>query len=974
MGAQSADGQRTLPDTLVKAVPVDFRLLGDVEAWLGGQRLDIGHTRQRCVLVALLVDVNRPVPIEALIDRIWSDEPPHRARNALAGYLSRLRTLFAGATDVVIARRPGGYVLETNSSSIDFHCFRELVSRARATEDPLESAALFDRALDLWRGEPFATLDTPWVNEVRTSLEAERLSAILDRNDAGLRAGRHAELLGEIAATFQAHPLDERLAGQLVLAQYRSGRQADALDTYRQMRERLVEELGVDPGPSLREVHQRILDGEPIPELVRRPTNAPAPQPPVDTRPHAELPRRATSFIGREQEVQRATAALREGPLVTLTGVGGVGKTRLALEAATRDQERFDDGVWICELAPIDRGSAVTHTVAAALRLQQQQGLGIEDTVIDYLRTRNLLLIVDNCEHVLDAAAELLDQIARHCPRVSILATSREPLGVDGERILPVPPLTVEHAATLFADRARAARPDFDIDHEPVGAVAEICRRLDGLPLAIELAAARMRVMSSLDVARRLDRLRLLSGGTRGAHPRQQSLAATIDWSYELLAESEKSLFIRLSVFAGGFDLDAAHGVCADGAATEDDTLEILTGLVDKSMVTVRSGTGNSRYAVLETLRSYGRDRLREAGIDETYARRHAVYYTALAERCAAGMHTADERAWVEQLLPDYDNLRSAFERAMADDDIGLAIRLATSLVEPAHLRVGYEVSTWAERVIEIADPDDTLFPAAVGLAARGAWNRGDFDRARSLALRAKGRFPARGTGRVAYPADVLADLALYQGDPRAALEYYDDEVARARRDDDPVRLVWTLFYVAICHAVMRTPAVGLGAAEESVRVADETANPTARSMARYALGLVLKKSEPERALSLFDEAADLAASVQNFWWYGIAFMEATATRSVHGDLAAAARLFIDVLDHWDRVGDWSQQWLNLRYVTRFLVRVGADDDAVALHHALVSAGRPSPLKDDEYASPAGSLTGGATAGAQARSVLIRYC
>jgi hypothetical protein len=220
----------------------------------------------------------------------------------------------------------------------------------------------------------------------------------------------------------------------------------------------------------------------------------------------------------------------------------------------------------------------------------------------------------------------------------------------------------------------------------------------------------------------------------------------------------------------------------------------------------------------------------------------------------------------------------------------------------------------------------------------------------------------------------VLADLALYEGDPRAALAHYDAEVARARGDDDPIRLVWTLFYVAICHAVLRHPEAGLPAAEESIPVADATANPTAQSMARYALGLVLKKSEPDRALALFDEAADLAASVQNFWWHGIALMEAAATRAVHGDPATAARLFIDVLDHWDRVGDWSQQWLNLRYVTRFLVRVGADDDAVALHHALVSAGRPSPLSDDEFVSPGGSFIGGPAAIARARSTLARYC
>ena len=952
---------------------VEFRLLGDVEARSDGQRLDIGPTRQRCVLVALLVDVNRPVPADQLIDRVWADDLPHRARNALAGYLSRLRQVLSGDGDVEIAREPGGYVLKVDPASIDLHRFRQLTTAARATTEPVGADRLFREALGLWRGDPFASLDTPWLNDVRTALGAERLAVVLDHNDAGLRAGRHGELLPQIAVAAQEHPLDERLAGQLMLAQYRCGRQADALDTFRVMRERLVEELGADPGPALRHVHQQILDGDPgyTVAVVEPPVRAP-----VATRPHAGVPRRPTSFIGREDDVVRVGAALGEGPLVTLTGVGGVGKTRLALEAAGRVEERFGDGAWLCELAPLDEGSAVNHAVAAALRLQQQQGLDIDATVIEYLRTRELLLVVDNCEHVLDAAAKLIDQIVRHCPHVVVLATSREAIGVQGERILPVSPLAVEDATRLFADRARAGRPDFDLAHEPVGAVAEICRRLDGLPLAIELAAARMRVMSSLEVARRLDKLRLLSGGTRDAMPRQQSLAATIDWSYRLLTTSEQQLFMRLSVFAGGFDLEAAHGVCGADDDTDDDTLELLTGLLDKSMVTMRSGTGTSRYGVLEMLRAYGRDRLRENGIYDDCASRHARYYTELAQRAAAGMHSADERAWVERMLPDYDNLRVAFEHAMADSDVDTALALVTSLPEFVHLRIGYESSGWAERLVEVTEPDHTLYVAAVGFAARGAWNRGDFARAEALATLARGRFPGRGNGRVAYPGDVLADVALYKGDAAAALAHYDGEVARARRDDDPIRLVWTLFYVSICHAALRNPEDGMDAAEESLRVAEETANPTARSMARYALGLVLKKSEPDRALALFDEAAELAASVQNFWWHGIALMEGAATRAVHRDPASAARALIEVLDHWDRVGDWSQQWLNLRYVARFLVRVGAEEDAVALHYALVGAGRLSPLGPDQLAKLGDQRTealSAAEAVARARASLAGY-
>ena len=950
---------------------VEFRLLGDVEAHADGRRLDIGPARQRCVLVALLVDVNRLVPTDHLIDRVWSDELPHRARNSLAGYLSRLRQVIA-SPGVEIARQPGGYSLTADPSSIDLHCFRQLTSRARAATDPAEADALYERALAMWRGVPFASLDTPWMNDVRNVLEAERLAVALDRNDAGLSAGRHGELLPVLAAMASDHPLDERLAGQLMLAQFRCGRQADALETFRRMRERLVEELGTDPSPALRKVHQQILDGD-----SGHHAPSPARRTPVTRLPHAGMPRRVTSFVGREDDITSVSGALVDSPLVTLTGVGGVGKTRLALEVASRLDEQFDDGACFCELAPLDDGSAVNHVVAAALRLQQQQGLGIEATVIEFLRTRTLLLVVDNCEHVLPAAARLVDQVVRHCPNVVVLATSREALGVEGERILPVPPLPVEDATKLFAERAKAGRPDFDLDHEPVGAVAEICRRLDGLPLAIELAAARMRAMSSLDVARRLDTLRLLSGGARDALPRQQSLVATIDWSYRLLTEAEQALFMRLSVFAGGFDLEAAHGVCGASGDTEDDTLELLTGLLDKSMVKTRSGTDRSRYLVLETLRAYGRDRLRENVIGDACASRHAKYYTDLAECAAVGMLGADERAWVERMLPDYDNLRVAFEHSIAVRDADMALRLVTSLSELVHLRIGYESSGWAERVVGLAEPSHPLYAAAVGFAARGAWNKGEFERARSLASLADGSLPARGNGRVAYPGDVLADLALYEGDAAAALAHYDAEMARARGEGDPIRLVWTLFYVAICHAALRAPEDGVSAAEEAVEISDTTANPTARSMARYALGLVLKKTEPDRALALFDDAAELAASVQNFWWHGIASMEAAATRAVHGETALAAKALIDVLDHWDRVGDWSQQWLNLRYVTRFLVRLGADDDALALHQALLDAGKASPLTADQVAR-LGACRGGNLTGAEAvtlaRSTLLRHC
>jgi predicted ATPase/DNA-binding SARP family transcriptional activator len=942
---------------------VEFRVLGEVEVLVDGRAVDVGHARQRCVLVSLLVDVNRPVSTDQLIDRVWADEPPNKARNALAAYISRLRQLIAGNDGVRIGRGPGGYMLQAEAQTVDLYLFRDRISKARTAPSPADAADMFDAALQLWRGEPFATLDTPWANEVRDSLEAELLSAALDRNDAALDAGRYAELLNDLTATLQAHPLDERVAGQLMLAQYRCGRQAAALDTYRAMRERLVQELGVDPSPALQAVQQQILDGDPLRPAgraaaspVAEPAIAhPAETPAVITATDAAVPRRPTRLIGRHDDVLRVIAAFDDGPVVTLTGVGGVGKTRLAFETAAREQDNFVDGAWVCELAPLSDGSAIGRAVAAALRVQTGYGQDVDDAVVEHLRPLALLLVVDNCEHVLATAADLIGRITNECPAVRVLTTSREPLGVEGERIVPVHPLSEDRAAELFVDRARASRPDFDPDREPVGAVAEICRRLDGVPLAIELAAARMRAMSSLDVARRLDRLRLLSGGKRGAHPRQQSVTATIDWSYRLLSEAEQKLFARLSVFAGGFDLEAVHGVCADSGTTDDDTVDMLMGLVDKSMVVVRSGPGGTRYDVLETLRAYGRERLQANGLVDALASRHANYFVELVERASVGMRGPDEAAWVQRVLPragttfvapDFDNLRTAFEFAMASHDIDLALRLAASLQE-IHLRVGYDPMDWVERAVQAADRDHPLFPAAVGTVARGYQVLGEFAHARAIIALAEGREPGAGASYLTHPGDVLADVTMNDGDPLTATAYFEDLFSKAPDATDPLRRVLMAERISLGHQAMQTHEAALPAAQEAVRIADGTGNPTAQSLARCALGRALSISDPDEALKTINKARELATSVENSWLIAMAELESATIHAARGDRVAAARGFSVTLDMFVIAGPSTivpLQWDNLRRVTQFLFDVGAVPEAAALHRAVVASGRKSPL------------------------------
>lgn len=926
---------------------VEFRLLGEVEVHVDGVRLDIGHARQCCVLACLVVDVNRPVPVDVLIDRVWAHDPPHRARNAAAAYVSRLRQSLAPVTGVTISRGAVGYQLNADAESVDVHAFRALASRARAQPDPNAASETFDDALATFRGEPLNGLDTPWIAEVRAALETERLSVLLDRNDAALLAGRHTELVSELAAAAALHPLDERLAGQLMLAQARSGRQADALETFRRMRERLVDELGLDPGRDLQAVHREVLDGASGP--VPRPSRQLMPERPTG-RPRLAL-RRMTRFVGRDEELGRVADALEPGAALTLTGVGGVGKTRLAIEACDRMADEYADGVWSCELAPVGDGAAVSHAVAVALGLSLGQDGDPAAAIIAHLAGRRSMLVVDNCEHVLADAATLVDRITRECPEVTVLATSREPLGIEAERLLPVAPLSEVDATHLFAERARSVRPDFDLRHEPVGAVAEICRRLDGLPLAIELAAARLRMMSSLDVARRLDRLRLLSGGARGAHPRQQSVTATIDWSYRLLAEPEQALFARMSVFAGSFDVEAAHAVCAEPSHDEDDTLDLLTGLVDKSMVTVRAGASATRFALLETLRAYGRERLDEQGAGDVYADRHARYFTDLLERGAVAMHGPDEGLWITRMAPtagttftspDFDNVRAAFERAMSDDDVGLALRLVASLAELMHMRIGYTSMGWVERAVDAGDPDHPAFAGAVGVAARGAWVLGRFAHAEALAAKADGCTPTRGHSYLSYPGDITIDCAPLRGAPARAAAYYEAALGPARKDGYPSRLVWLLYNATVAYDVLGSPEAGLPLAEEAMAVAEPTANPSTRAMARCALGRALKLVDPRRALAVLDEALRLAEPVQNNWMTGIARMETLAVQAVDGDPATVAQGYLDVLQHWSQAGPGAgvQHWYSLRFIARFMHRLGATEEAEALAAAFAAAGR----------------------------------
>jgi len=668
---------------------VEFRLLGPLELVVDGDTRDLPTGAERALLQLLLLNAGRVVPATSIVDALWVEDLPANAANALQGRISRLRRALVAnglPAALVVTRRPG-YLLDVDADSVDAHRFARLVGEARRLADQgrvAEAARLYDEALGLWRGESsleFGQFD--WGRGEASRLSELRLAATEERIDLDLAAGRHADVVADLEALTARAPLRERLHGQLMLALYRSGRQADALAVYQRLRQTLGEELGLDPSTDLRVLEQSILRQE---SHLRAPERA--------ARPVAHnLPARLTSFVGRSRDLAEVHRLLAEHRLVTLTGPGGSGKTSLAVQASAAITDRYDDGVWLVRLAGVEQADRVPRAVADTLRIPDDAGTA-EEQLVRYLRDRQSLVVVDNCEHLVDACAGLAEYLLVSCPLLRLLATSREPLAVPGEVQLAVPPLPIPppeatsdelpayDAVQLFIERARGALPAFTLDETSAPHIAQVCRQLDGIPLAIELAAARTKTLPIGDIAARLDdRFRLLTTGPRTAEVRQQTLRATVDWSHQLLPERERVLFRRLSVFRGGWSLEAAEQICSAADIAPPEVLELLGNLVDRSLV-VADHRGGARFRMLETLRHYGRDRLAEAGEKDRMAGAHARYFVGVAEQGEPGLRGPDQGRWLRWLADERDNLRAALARCLGavDSDPDLGLRLIAAL------------------------------------------------------------------------------------------------------------------------------------------------------------------------------------------------------------------------------------------------------------------------------------------------------
>jgi predicted ATPase/DNA-binding SARP family transcriptional activator len=678
---------------------VNFQVLGPFEVVVDGERRSLASPGEKAVLALLLLACGRVVPRESLVDALWGEELPAHPANAVQGRISRLRRALEdiGVPGSVVAAQGPGYVAAVDADQVDAHRFSALVREARAEGNAKEAARLYAEALALWHGPALVDFATePWAAAEVTRLEELRLAAVEERIDLELDSGRHTDLVDELETLAAANPLRERLHGQLMLALYRSGRQADALAAYRRLQTTLDEQLGLDPSEELRDLEQAVLRQDarlraPARELPNTLTN---------------LPVRVTSFVGRESEREELAMLLAEHRLVTLTGPGGAGKTSLAVQVAVDNTARHPDGVWLVRLAGVERPEMVPEVVAESVGAQRPAGAVI-DSLVGYLRDRSALVVLDNCEHLVQACAELTDRLLTSGARLRLLVTSREPLRVPGEVQVPVSPLPVPPpdadparvldypAVRLFVDRATSVNPHLGVDTDAAGRhIGRICRQLDGLPLALELAAARAATLPLADLADRLeDRFRLLTGGARTAEARQKTLRAAVDWSHQLLTEPEKVLFRRLSVFRGGWTLEAAEAVATGEAGGSAGTggradlpaaevLDVLGALVDRSLVHVDTGESGGRFRMLETLRQYAEERADEAGESERLAADHAGYFTALAETGQRELRGPQQTRWLGILRAERRNVDAAVAwcQRHADLDPSLGLRLVAAM------------------------------------------------------------------------------------------------------------------------------------------------------------------------------------------------------------------------------------------------------------------------------------------------------
>ncbi|MFC3961067.1 BTAD domain-containing putative transcriptional regulator [Nocardia jiangsuensis] len=886
---------------------MEFEVLGALRVRHAGVAVVLGSRAQRVLLTVLLVHAGTVVSTDRLIQALWGEEPPPTALRTLHSHIARLRGALHADGIERLHTRPPGYLLD--AEALDAAEFARLLGAARDA-DPERARHLLDAALALWRGPAyaeFAELDA--VRPEADRLGALRVEAVEERFEAALAADRRDGLVAALQAHVAEFPVRERPVGQLARALYRDGRQAEALAVLRALRERLDAELGVEPSAPLRALEVAVLRHDP--QLV------------VVSVPVRGLPLPDTALIGREAELARVAAGLGEHRVLTLTGPGGVGKTTLALHAAHGSGMA---AVW-CEFAPLT-GDAVVQAVAGAVGARRQPGIGRTESLLTFLAERELLLVLDNCEHVLDDAARLVTEIVRSCPRVTVLATSRAALGVAGEWLHPIPPLGLPDspeddtapAVRLFAERARAVRPGLELDRTNLRHISEVCRRLDGLPLALELAAARVRVLNPADLAARLA-ARTDPLGAAGA----RSLRAVLDWSYALLGPAEQRLFARLSVFHGEFGADAAETVNGEPA------LDPLAALVDNSLVTVAESAGTTRFAMLETVREYGADLLRHRGEADAVLDLHAAWFTGLAERADAGLRGPGEAHWYAVVTADLDNLRAAHRHTVAAGDTDRALRLSAGLALAVLYRFPDEVVAWGETALTLPDaPAHPRYSAVCAAVGEALTFGGEHDRALIVAEAALAPLPPDVAARMPL-LKIRAAVALYQGELDECGAATTELLALAERFGNPWYRAEALLFAGLARTYAGAPAEGLALAERNLRAATDAGNPSLRAWALYNRAEALAVLDPEAALLGYSEVVALAATVYSVFAANAAQVGLAALHLRQERIPEALEAFGAAVRGWRAMQVWHHQRTTLRALLPLLARVARTEAALLL-------------------------------------------
>jgi predicted ATPase/DNA-binding SARP family transcriptional activator len=847
---------------------MDYRILGPLEVGLDGSAFTVKGRKPRALLALLLLHRNEVVPAERLIDDLWGENAPATAANSLQVYVSQVRKLVEGE----LVREGRGYRLQVEPDRLDAERFERLSAEAASAlgrRAYAEASELWLEALALWRGPPLVDVQYEAFAQAEIARLGElRLAAIEGRIEAELGLGRHDQVVGELEALVAENPLRERLRGQLMLALYRAGRQADALEAYQEARRVLLDDLGLEPGPELRELEQAILRQEEA--LSPRPL------------PESNIPTPVSTLVGRDRELEEICSTLRSGErrLLTLTGPGGAGKTRLAIEAANALAGELLDGAFFVPLDAIRDPALLLPAIAQALAVRESGERPLLETLTERVVGRRVLVLLDNFEQLVETAP-LLTEVLEAAPSLTFLVTSRAALRLNGEREYPVEPLGPRDAVALFVERAQAAEPSFRLTDENTAAVEEICARLDGLPLALELAAARTKLLPPQAMLDRLDqRLDLLSHGPRDKPVRHRALRDTVAWSYELLDPEEQRLFAHLAVFSGGCTLESAVGVC-------DASLDPTGVLIDESLLERVGG----RLRMLETIREYALERLAEDdGADETH-RRHAMHFLKLAE----AEPIASQAAWQAHVDAERDNLRAALAWSFEAGEMGLGLRLAASLWEywwvRGHLAEGRR---WLDEALTrgASEPPE-IRARALHAAASLATRQGDYERAAELSEQSLALWEELGdVSGTARSLLSLGTVAAEQGDHERAIslsERAGDLYRESGEQRGQALAVSNLGGIALERGEYAKAAL---LSQEAYALFETLEDSEGMAVALVNQGFVaLSEHEHDRALALLRQALRRLAELEFRDVIGYCFEGLAAVLSLTGQAGPAARL-----------------------------------------------------------------------------------